>query len=62
MKQLQVVIRTYNTNGLGNLDKLRRLLIKARTEVRKGGILLLQETHVKDENIYSFDAGSGKVL
>ena len=44
-------IRTYNTNGLGNLDKLRRLLIKARTEVRKGGILLLQETHVKDENI-----------
>ena len=35
--------------GIG-INYVRRLLTKARTEVRKGGILLFQETHVRDEN------------
>ena len=44
-------IRTYNCNGLGDINKLRRLFTKVRKEVEKGGIVLLQETHVKDESI-----------
>ena len=44
-------IRTYNCNGLGNVNKFWRLLIKAWDEVTKGGIILLQETHIKDENL-----------
>ena len=44
-------VRTFNSNGLGNVDKLRRLLVKIRMETNNGGIVLLQETHIKDENI-----------
>jgi exonuclease III len=44
-------IRTYNCNGLGDINKFRRLLTKIRNEVRNGGIVLLQETHIKDEDI-----------
>ena len=46
-----VVIRTYNCNGLGNINKFRRLLIKLKPEVQHGGITLLQETHIVDENL-----------
>ena len=38
-------VRTYNCNGLGVIDKFRRILIKIRREVGSGGIVLLQETH-----------------
>lgn len=50
-KKPNLTIRSYNCNGLGNLDKFRRVLIKVRDEVRKGGIVLLQETHIVDEKI-----------
>ena len=33
-----VVVRTYNCNGLGNINKFRRLLIKLKPEVQHGGI------------------------
>ena len=46
-----LAIRTYNCNGLGNTDKCRRILIKVRKEVDHGGIVLLQETHIKNEKI-----------
>ena len=46
-----VNIRTYNCNGLGDLNKFRRLLIKVGMNLKKCGIILLQETHIKDENI-----------
>ena len=36
---------------LGNTDKFRRVLIKIRKEVSHGGIMLLQETHIMNENI-----------
>ena len=44
-------VRTYNCNGLGNIDKFRRVLVNVRREVGHGGVVLLQETHIKDENI-----------
>jgi exonuclease III len=43
-------VTTYNCNGLGDNKKLRRLLVKVDPIVRKGGIILLQETHLKDTN------------
>jgi hypothetical protein len=46
-----LTIRTFNCNGLGDTNKLRRLLTKARSEVNKGGVILLQETHIKDVNL-----------
>ena len=33
-----VVVRTYNCNGLGNVNKFRRLLIKLKPEVQHGDI------------------------
>ena len=42
-----VSVRTYNCNGLGVTDKSRRILIKIRKEVASGGIIMLQETHIK---------------
>jgi exonuclease III len=46
-----MTIRSYNCNGLGSINKFRRLLTKIREEVKKGGVVLLQETHIKDENL-----------
>ena len=46
-----MAVRTYNFNGLGNTHKFRRLLTKLREEVKQGGIVLLQETHIIDVNI-----------
>jgi exonuclease III len=43
-----VNIITYNCNGLGDKKKLKRLLLKVEPIVAKGGIILLQETHIKD--------------
>jgi exonuclease III len=41
-------IITYNCNGLGDQKKLKRLLRKVEPTVEKGGIILLQETHIVD--------------
>ena len=46
-----LTLRTYNCNGLGDLNKFRRLLTKLRKEVQLGGIALLQETHIVDEKL-----------
>ena len=48
-----ISIRTYKCNGLGVIDKFRRILIKIRNETgpRSGGIVLLQETRIKNEKI-----------
>jgi exonuclease III len=44
----ELKIITYNCNGLGNKEKLRRLLNKAKPLVDGGAIILLQETHIVD--------------
>ena len=44
-------VRTYNSNGLGEINKLRSLLIKVKSEVKQGGIVLLQETHLNDDKV-----------
>jgi exonuclease III len=41
-------IMTYNCNGLGDKTKLKRVLTKLSPIVEKGGIVLLQETHIVD--------------
>ena len=47
-------IMTYNCNGMGSLIKRRRILNKAGSIVRGGGIVMLQETHLtKIEQITS---------
>ena len=43
-----IPIITYNTNGLGSRDKLKRLLSKLDPLVNAGGIVMLQETHIRD--------------
>ena len=48
--KINLGIQTFNYNGLGNRNKLRRLLTKCRGEVSKGSIILLQETHLKDDS------------
>ena len=47
-------IQTFNCNGLGKTNKLRRLLTKVRKEVSMGGIVLLQETHLKNEETIKY--------
>ena len=46
--QPRIPIITYNTNGLGSKDKFKRLLNKLDPMVNSGGIIMLQETHIKD--------------
>jgi exonuclease III len=46
--QARIPIITYNTNGLGSKDKFKRIMNKLDPLVGKGGIAMLQETHVKD--------------
>jgi len=46
---------TFNTNGLGDKKKLRRLLTKVEPIVAKGGVILLQETHLKDTSYLSLN-------
>ncbi len=38
----------YNSNGLGDKKKLRRILAKVSPIVEKGGVILIQETHLND--------------
>jgi hypothetical protein len=47
-KRSTFLITTYNCDGLGNNKKLKRLLVKADPIVRNGGVILLQETHLKN--------------
>ena len=44
-------VRIYNCNGLGDLNKMRWVFNKSQKDIDNGGIVLLQETHVKDEKI-----------
>ena len=44
-KKANLKVRTYNCNGLGKIDKLRRVFKKVHHEVADGGIVLLLETH-----------------
>ena len=44
--QRNVEIITYNCNGLGDQNKLRRLLSKSNKKVQNGAIIFLQETHI----------------
>jgi hypothetical protein len=41
-----ISIVTFNTNGLGDRNKLKRLLNKLNPLVEKGSIIFLQETHI----------------
>ncbi len=46
LKTNKMEIMTYNCNGLGTLVKRRRILNKASGIVNRGGIVMLQETHL----------------
>jgi hypothetical protein len=46
-----LTLRTFNCNGLGDINKFRRVLTKLRQEVQSGGIAMLQETHIMNENL-----------
>ena len=46
-----LTLRTFNCNGLGNNMKMRRVFSKLKKEVQNGGIVMLQETHIVDENM-----------
>jgi exonuclease III len=52
-KRMKLSIITYNTNGLGDRKKLKRLLYKVKPIVEEGGIILLQETHLMDTSYLS---------
>jgi exonuclease III len=49
-KQGTFSIISYNCNGLREKNKLRRLTRKITPIIKKGGIVLLQETHLPDTN------------
>ena len=51
--KINLTVRTYNCNGLGENNKFQRVLTKSRSEVNNGGIVLLQETHIKNK-VYVF--------
>ena len=51
MKNKVVKIVTYNCNGLGNRQKRSRILEKANNIAGKGGIVMLQETHIVKEEL-----------
>ena len=72
-EKINLKILTYNCNGLGDRKKLKRLMIKVNKVVDKGGIVLLQETHILDRErvtlltnhkveISSFTSNSAGVL
>ena len=43
-------IVTYNCNGLANIGKLKRIVSKSNKILDKGGIVVLQETHIMTED------------
>jgi hypothetical protein len=48
-----IEVVTFNCNGLGNRQKRDRLLVKANTIAGKGGMVMLQETHIVKETVVS---------
>jgi len=48
-KLLEII--TYNCNGLGEKSKLKRILDKSSFTTNRGGIVMLQETHVMKEEV-----------
>jgi hypothetical protein len=46
-----LTLRTFNCNGLGDINKFRRVLTKLRKEVQSRGIAILKETRIIDENL-----------
>jgi len=46
-----ISIVTYNCNGLGERKKLKRVMDKVAGITNKGGIVMLQETHLTDEKL-----------
>jgi exonuclease III len=52
-KSTTITIVTFNCNGLREQNKLKRLLLKVSPIVKKGGIVLLQETHLTDTKYLS---------
>ena len=53
-KNRYLEIVTFNCNGLGNRQKLKRILTKSNNITDKGGIVMLQETHITDQNQIAF--------
>jgi len=52
--KVDLVITTFNCNGLGNRQKRIRILNKAKDITSNGGVVMLQETHlIRDEEILS---------
>jgi exonuclease III len=49
--QRNTEIITYNCNGLGDQNKLRRLLSKSSKKVQNGAIIFLQETHIVNTEV-----------
>jgi exonuclease III len=49
--ECNLAVVTFNSNGLGEASKLRRLLKKAHDYVSKGGIFLVQETHLINDDL-----------
>jgi len=43
-------VLTFNCNGLRDKRKLKRLILKVTPIIDKGGVILLQETHLTDTN------------
>ena len=49
--RLNLILRTYNCDGLGELEKLKELLTKFEKEIQLRGIALWQETNIVDKKI-----------
>jgi hypothetical protein len=52
MKSIEFL--TYNCNGMANKNKLKRIISKSNKIVEKGGVVMLQETHITKDNQISF--------
>jgi hypothetical protein len=48
-KKPNLSVITYNCNGLGNMQKLKRLLAKCTKLIKQNCIVMLQETHLADD-------------
>ncbi len=53
-----IEVVTFNCNGLGNRQKRDRLLLKSNKIAGKGGIVMLQETHIVKETVVSSKVNS----
>ncbi len=53
-KMKNIDFLTYNCNGMANKNKLKRIISKSNKIVEKGGVVMLQETHITKDNQISF--------